>query len=276
MRHPESQLYEIQHLGKNTVGKHGIMTRHSHVVSYPTHMHAYYEMIQYQPFDGYVKINNHVFPINTPTISLIAPSDFHMIKVHGESKAEYVKVSFDESILNRKCSPPASSIIFQERDASHNWICSLFREMISYKEQPEYLALLAATAVQFITLHGETVPSIPNLQRYHLCAEAVRILNEQFTQNITLVQLAEQLKVSPQYLSRILSDTTGVSYSEYLCTLRLRRAAELLINTSLSVTEVCFACGYQNLSNFLRSFKKAYNVTPGMYRIQNTSTILGL
>lgn len=261
--------YEIQHLEKSVVGKHGIMVNHNTVISYPTHMHAYYEMIQYQPFDGFITVNDNRFEITKPTISLIAPSDFHSIEVHNDSKAEYVKVSFDESILHHKCNPPSCSILFQETDAQEGWIKSLFREMAAFSDHPEYLSQLAGTAVHFLTLHGHTVPSIPNMQRRKLCTEAVKILNEQFTGNITLVQLAEKLGVSPQYLSRIFSDTTGVSFSEYLCSLRLRRAAELLITSHLNITEICFACGYQNLSNFLRSFKKVYHMSPGTFRNVN-------
>ena len=61
----------------------------------------------------------------------------------------------------------------------------------------------------------------------------------------------------------------GVTMRSYLTELRLRRAAELLENSDMSVTTVCFACGYSSLSHFLRAFHQKYGASPGQYRRQS-------
>lgn len=52
----------------------------------------------------------------------------------------------------------------------------------------------------------------------------------------------------------------------YLTELRLRRAAELLERGEMSVTAICFACGYSSLSHFLRAFRQKYGASPGQFR----------
>ena len=77
------------------------------------------------------------------------------------------------------------------------------------------------------------------------------------------------LNVSAAYLSGVFSSVMGVTMRAYLTELRLRRAAELLEGGDMSVTAVCFACGYSSLSHFLRAFRQKYGVSPGQHRRQN-------
>ena len=57
-----------------------------------------------------------------------------------------------------------------------------------------------------------------------------------------------------------------IGFSEYVSKMRLNYAAVLLAETNESVTDICFASGYGNLSHFLRCFKKEYGVSPKKYR----------
>lgn len=58
----------------------------------------------------------------------------------------------------------------------------------------------------------------------------------------------------------------GIPFAEYLIKLRLNYSLELLTNKTLSVTEISFLCGYQNVSHFFRSFKEEFGMTPSAYR----------
>jgi len=56
----------------------------------------------------------------------------------------------------------------------------------------------------------------------------------------------------------------------YLIQCRLNKTRELLANTSLSINEIAVRVGYQNELNLLRAFKKAYGISPNLWRKQNT------
>ncbi len=73
-------------------------------------------------------------------------------------------------------------------------------------------------------------------------------------------------------LSRIVRRTTGKTYTQLLQEKRLQQAAWLLVNTSLSVTDVSLDVGYSNFSYFYRIFRAKYGVTPKEYRRQNTAS----
>lgn len=77
---------------------------------------------------------------------------------------------------------------------------------------------------------------------------------------------AEQLKLSEKKVYETVRTLTGLSFSEYLLSLRMKHAAHLLRTTDLSIGEVAQQCGYQVESTFYRLFKKFYNISPGQYR----------
>ncbi|ETK32863.1 helix-turn-helix transcriptional regulator [Microbispora sp. ATCC PTA-5024] len=68
--------------------------------------------------------------------------------------------------------------------------------------------------------------------------------------------------VSPNYFSERFRDHTGSSFQVYLQERRLRFARSLLASTSLSVTEVCHAAGFNTLSHFRRAYRRRYGSAP--------------
>ncbi len=90
-------------------------------------------------------------------------------------------------------------------------------------------------------------------------------LDQHFAERFTIREMAEQLFMSQESLYKLMTSTMGCSPISYLMRYRLNRAADLLYTTSLSVTDVCFQTGFQNISYFIRAFKKQYGCTPGQY-----------
>lgn len=88
----------------------------------------------------------------------------------------------------------------------------------------------------------------------------------QYTQNITLSLLAEKNHISEAHLSRLFKKEVGQNLSEYLCTLRTQKAAELLKSVNLSISEISNYVGYSDNNYFVKVFKKRYGMTPSAYR----------
>lgn len=84
--------------------------------------------------------------------------------------------------------------------------------------------------------------------------------------DITLEMAAEEAGLSPQYLSRIFKEETGMNFIEYITGKRIQRACELLKNGTGSIREVSSAVGYSDVNYFCRIFKKVTGVTPGQYK----------
>lgn len=96
--------------------------------------------------------------------------------------------------------------------------------------------------------------------------KALAYMKQHYGQNISLANLADLVNMTEGAFSRFIKKKTGQSFIETLTNIRINRAVRLLVETSLSVNEIAFQCGFQNLSNFNRLFKKAEGLTPTQFR----------
>ena len=83
---------------------------------------------------------------------------------------------------------------------------------------------------------------------------------------MVLDDVAARAGLSPWHFLRIFSDVIGATPHQYLLRARLRRAARLLVDTSQPITDVAADVGFQDLSNFVRTFGRAAGVSPRGFR----------
>ena len=96
--------------------------------------------------------------------------------------------------------------------------------------------------------------------------EMISYIQQSFTREISLKELGEQFHLSEKYVSQYFKEHFHITLSKYVTYLRLEHAKQLLQNSDIPVTEVTMLSGYQNVSYFIRSFKKTYGVSPLKYR----------
>ena len=96
--------------------------------------------------------------------------------------------------------------------------------------------------------------------------EMVSYIQQNFTGKILLKEFGEQFHLSEKYISRYFKEHFHITISQYVTYLRLEHAKHLLQDTNIPVTEVAMQSGYQNVSYFIRSFKKMYGMSPLKYR----------
>ncbi len=92
----------------------------------------------------------------------------------------------------------------------------------------------------------------------------IRYIGEH-TDKVTLGMVAAHFSYHPNYISSLLRQKTGRTFSEILLEQRMDRALALLKGTSLSVEEVSAMVGYNDTSNFYRAFRGYYRVSPREY-----------
>ncbi len=96
--------------------------------------------------------------------------------------------------------------------------------------------------------------------------EMVSYIQQNYTGKISLKEFGEQFHLSEKYISRYFKEHFHITLSQYVTYLRLEHAKQLLQDTDIPVTEVAMQSGYQNVSYFIRSFKKTYEISPLKYR----------
>jgi len=86
-------------------------------------------------------------------------------------------------------------------------------------------------------------------------------LDREFTEPFTVSELARSVGMSMFHFTRVFTDLVGAPPHRYLLGARLR-AAHAMLQQGLAVTEACYACGFNNLSHFSRSFTRRYGQAP--------------
>lgn len=91
-------------------------------------------------------------------------------------------------------------------------------------------------------------------------------VSDNFLQKITLSEIASVANLSAKAFCRYFKSKTGKTFYDYLLEVRVAHACHLLLEKDMSIYEVCYDCGFNNLSNFNRYFKKIMGKTPTDYK----------
>ena len=124
-------------------------------------------------------------------------------------------------------------------------------------ERGEYLHFKVAEVLQ-----------IQNLLENMISMTTLDYIEQQY-RTATLTELCEQLHLPMHVLSKMIRKNTGFNFKELLQRKRLSKAAELMCETDLPISDVIAAVGYENGSYFHRVFKERYNMTPRAFRVAN-------
>ena len=96
--------------------------------------------------------------------------------------------------------------------------------------------------------------------------EAVGYIEENYSKNLTLDEIAAHMGFAPGYFSKKFKQITGVTFHDYLIYCRIKHSLHDIKNTSLSMTDIAYRNGFPNVKSFIGYFKKVYNTTPLKYR----------
>ena len=97
--------------------------------------------------------------------------------------------------------------------------------------------------------------------------QGLRYISDNYTQRITLEQVANHVHLSPCYFSSMFTEVVGVSFREYLCRLRVEESKRLLLSPQdYSMTDIAISMGFPDQSYYCKVFKRIVGLTPGKYR----------
>ena len=116
--------------------------------------------------------------------------------------------------------------------------------------------------------------NLVNSSKSRRITKACKYIEENISQKISLAEVAALVNMSESAFSHFFKKKTGISFITYVNNLRVAKACDLLASTSLSASEICYDCGFNNKSNFIRIFTKRKNMTPIEYRNHITQLLI--
>lgn len=106
----------------------------------------------------------------------------------------------------------------------------------------------------------------PSEHKNHLLMAAQKRVDQDFDKPLAVSGLAEELNITPNYLSALFTQSLGISFRRYLQETRLNHAQLLLQNPALSIKEIADVCGFKSTPAFNHLFRKVFAMTPTAYR----------
>ena len=104
----------------------------------------------------------------------------------------------------------------------------------------------------------------------------IRYLKNNHSRKIKLAEISDYINMSPESFNRFLKKKTGKTFTEYTNYIRISYAAKQLIEKEISIAEIAFSCGFNNIAHFNRVFKKYKHETPSQYRNEfNSIKVVG-
>jgi AraC-like DNA-binding protein len=87
-----------------------------------------------------------------------------------------------------------------------------------------------------------------------------------FTDTIKLGDVSSIANLTPTAFCKYFKSKTGKTFSSFVNEVRIGQACKLIFNLNLNISQICYSCGFNNLTNFNRNFKNFTKMTPTEYK----------
>ena len=100
---------------------------------------------------------------------------------------------------------------------------------------------------------------------YNIIKPILDYLDIHYYENISTDFVSSYFKINRHELNALFRDITGLTFHQYLVSIRIIKARELLEGGSISITQVCYESGFNDYAHFIRTFKAMVGSSPGSY-----------
>ena len=255
--------------------------------TYPIHSHAEYELNFTENAKGVRRIvGDSVEVIGDYDLVLVSSKDLEHVLEQNECVSERVREItiqfspdiFEKNFTNKQQFDSIRRMLERGQRGIAFPMSAILKvypilSELSYEEDSFYAVMKFFTILYELSkCEGAKTLSSSPFARIESHSDSRRVqkiqqyINENYKQDIRLPVLAQMAGMSPVAFSRFFKMRTGKSLSDYIIDVRLGYASSCLIDTNTSIADICYDCGFNNLSNFNRIFKKKKNCSPKEFR----------
>lgn len=257
--------------------------KYPHTFSFPLHWHNELEIIYVQKGHLHLTIEQKSYEGYTGDIFFINSQEIHEMSVDN-LETIYGTILFpldsllfqNHDIVNREFLTPLSEQKLKfatvlSRNHAYPEIVQCIRNIVEmyYGKEPAYQLGIRMELLHLIYQlyqNGNISQVTKEVSFSNLHREILSYIQDHYTTDISLEEVATRFHMSPKYFSRYFHTTFRITLSDYINRLRLDLAINLLENTDLTITEIALQCGYSSCSYFNKRFKEIYQISPSTYR----------
>jgi AraC-like DNA-binding protein len=268
-----------------------IFARSKKEFDFPLHFHEEYELNFIQNAAGARRVvGDHVDEICDIELVLVGPNLQHGWFTHNCKGKTITEITiqfhgdlFDEKFLQRNqmsfirtlLQQASRGVLFSEATA-----LAIMPRLMQLPQRHGFDSVLELMSILYDLSTSRNLATLSHLS-FHTdmpsynsrrIERIMAFLNKEFSENITLADAAKIAGMAEVSLSRFFKFRTGKTFIDTLNEVRLGHATRMLIDTTNSINEIAYKCGFNNMSNFNRIFKKKKDSTPKEFRQNYTST----
>ena len=258
--------------------------------TYPWHFHKEFEIVYVIKSSGKRFVADSVEPFSDGDITMMGSNLPHFWKSHqpeGEDNSKYVNaivVQFNKDFFREEIATyPEFHHINELLKRAQNGIH--FTKPASEKIGNKLKRLLKLNGLERMLYFIKIMDFMARTENYRLLAskgyvleehrelnsrldKIMHFINTHYQRKITQEEVASKIGMTTVAFCRYFKEKTGKGFIYFVNEMRIGYACKLLVENHLSISQVCFECGFNNLSNFNRMFKRQTGLTPGEYQKQ--------
>lgn len=239
-------------------------------IIFPPHLHSYVELIYVVEGELLVTINDKKKEIKKGEIAFSFPNDIHSYETSNASIA--IIIIFSPEIINGYFGNKSDLTL-----ENPFYYCPLkiieFLNIILEEFNTTKNEFIIKGMLYSIFGKMDSVFTFENKKyTYDSTVQLLlKYIESHFTENLSLDSLSKALGFSKFYISRLFTKKIGYQFNEYINMLRINMAQSLLTDTSMSILNIAFECGFDSQRNFNRVFKHFIVLTPREFREKQTT-----
>ena len=238
---------------------------------YNAHVNRYCEAIKADP-DAFGKCVNKQFAVlehgdGTPFYGVCwaGVEEFVFPVTHAGAKLAFISVSGYRGHL-----PQAKNRVIgaaSRLGADADKLLLFYEKSLSSEVPPlEKVRALVMPLCRMFELLYLLTPESANKRPVSACSEIINFLCDNFTRKLTLDGISRELHYSKSYIRHLFQQNTSKTIGAYITELRVSRAKQLLLSTSMSISEIAFETGFSDPNYFTNVFRRFTGQSPSLFR----------